>query len=209
MDYLQRRFGLPLEREYEAWIVRQIEAYFKVLGIEIVVFAVSPEDEKTWPADEVVAHKGKLVGLQFKRAHLSSPSATPNNFPGLFWDLSSPTGQLQLVANHTEIFYCLPTFVNREVRPRALHHCLFWRPDDDSHKQAWYCNHDPRVRTKHNCIADAKRWGRFVELFLECNVGRKLAELAFVDYMRQIVTFLRGIDGNTETTIYYIYLAER
>ena len=42
------------------------------------------------------------------------------------------------IQKHEEIFYCLPTFLNRDYRHQALHHCLFWRPEKGvMNRTAW------------------------------------------------------------------------
>lgn len=184
MDYLATTISKPLEREYEAWIVHQIRQYFKGLAIPVSVFGVSPNDETTWPADEVIAAGSKIVGLQFKRPKLTMPCA-PNDFSRLHWDLSSPPNQLQLLIGHSEIYYCLPTFINRLVQDEALGHCLFWRPDDGQDHQVWYDNRRPQVRTGHSRVCGAPRWGFFAEQFLRCHIGHIL-QGAFSEYMRSL-----------------------
>ena len=81
LGILQKKFGIPLEREYEGWIVEQIEQYFRAINRQVSIFAVSPKLESNYPADEVVAINSKLVGLQFKRPHMSSKKGD-HDFPG-------------------------------------------------------------------------------------------------------------------------------
>jgi hypothetical protein len=182
-DYLARHISYPLEREYEAWIMQQIDDYFGALGIPVDVFAVSPADEETWPTDEVVGYDGKIVGLQFKKPRLAHP---PTDFSRLHWDFSSPATQLPRLIAHPEIFYCLPTFMNRRFRREALTHCVFWRPTDASDHRAWYENNSPKVKTKHSRICDAPRWGFFVEQFVSCKIGRPLKGQPFSSYLRSL-----------------------
>lgn len=202
MDYLARRISYPLEREYEAWIIHQIEHYFRGLGVPVSIFAVSPTDEKTWPADEVVDVNGKIVGLQFKKPQLTIPCA-PNDFTRLHWDFSPQ--QLQRVVVHAEIFFCLPTFMNRDVRDEALRQCLFWRPPDATDHRAWYENTNPQVKTQHVRICDAPRWGLFVEQFIRCQIGRKLERMRFSSYMRSLL-LTPTEDREQESTIQMLLL---
>lgn len=54
MNLLEVTLSTPLEREYEAWIIRGIEQYFFSLGERVLVWAVSPSNEVNWPADEAL-----------------------------------------------------------------------------------------------------------------------------------------------------------
>lgn len=128
LDFLKVKYTKPIEREYESWIVQEIEKYFNSLGINFVLFAVSPQDEKDWPADIQISHPGFLVGLQFKRAMIDkSKFATDLN--DLYWSLGTPKRQFYNILATKEIYYCLPTFINRSFNHQSLHHCLFWRPN--------------------------------------------------------------------------------
>ncbi len=173
---LLETLSVPLEREHEAWIVRQIEDYFSDSGRRVKIWAVSPSDEKTWPADEHLAAEGKLVGLQFKRAHVATGS-NPIDLSRLKWSFASPPGQFELIQRRPEIFYCLPTFINRQWQRAALQHCLFWRPEptDPTDLNAWYEN--PGALTPYNALGAAPlayRWGRFYELLSGCRIGKKI-----------------------------------
>lgn len=165
---LKARHAHPLEREYEAWIVHGIERYFSDLGIEFAIWAVSPDIEATWPADEKLLVGCKIVGLQFKQAKLAAGTL---GFNRLRWMLHNPAGQFSLVQSTPEIYYCLPTFVDRAVRSHALDHCLFWRPDDVTDYNVWYDN--PVAHTPYKKVRDAMRWGHFMEALLSCIVGVK------------------------------------
>jgi len=176
---LKPHFGVPLEREYEGWIVHRIERYFHRLGRSILVWAVSPFDEATWPADEAIIAGGKLFGLQFKQPKLGAyPSGTTPDFSRLKWLLSSPPGQAALVASNPEIYYCLPTFTNRKWRREALHHALFWHPSPADvapsvNQNVWYENLSPKVGTKNGNIVRnpaCYRWGEFIERVLACQL---------------------------------------
>jgi len=172
-DLLRTHVTNPIEREYEGWVMDQIEDYFLSVRRLAITFAVSPTEEHHWPADEVVFSSGKIVGLQFKVPHLSPRRPQAYELSELNWHLSKPAGQLGLVLNHPEIFYCLPTFLNRRYHGAALHHCLFWRPVTTSDQPAWYDN--PHSKSAHKKVADSSRWGRLVEDILECPVGLPLS----------------------------------
>jgi hypothetical protein len=172
-NFLKARHAHPLEREYEAWIVQGIEQYFTNLGIEFAIWAVSPELEATWPADEKLLVGCKIVGLQFKQAKLGAGTLA---FDRLKWSLHSPKGQFELVKSTPEIFYCLPTFVDRAVRSHALNHALFWRPGSATDYNVWYDN--PAALTPYNKVRDAMRWGHFMEALLSCTVGVKASTSA-------------------------------
>ena len=168
---LQAQYAHPIEREYEAWIVQGIETYFHHASFSYAIWAVSPFEEARWPADERLALGCKVVGLQFKQAKLAKGKL---DFDRLHWSLHSPDGQLKLVQRHKEIYYCLPTFVNRLLRRQALEHCLFWRPTkDEPNRNVWYEN--PAAQTPYKGVCDAMRWGRFVESMLSCAVGKKIS----------------------------------
>ena len=167
---LKARHAHPLEREYEAWIVNGIERYFRDLGMEFAIWAVSPAIEATWPADEKLLTECKVVGFQFKQAKLAAGTV---GFNRLKWTLHNPAGQFELVRSMPEIFYCLPTFIDRSVRSHALDHCLFWRPGEDTDYNVWYDN--PTALTPYKKVRDAMRWGHFMEALLSCTVGVRAA----------------------------------
>ena len=168
-NFLKARHAHPLEREYEAWIVQGIERYFADLGMEFAIWAVSPDVEAEWPADEKLLVGCKIVGLQFKQAKLATGTL---GFDRLKWSLHNPKGQFALIQSTPEIFYCLPTFVDRAVRFHALDHCLFWRPGDAIDHNVWYEN--SAAHTPYKKVRDAMRWGHFMEAMLSCTVGVKV-----------------------------------
>lgn len=168
MDLLGTYLTFPLEREFEAWIVEAIEMSLTTLGINHALFAVSPTIESTWPADEAVGFFGKFIGLQIKRP--STEQLKPNDFSRLRWYLSQPSGQSLLVQKFLEIYYCLPTFVNRRGKARALDHALFWRPPNPPPFSVWYDNSHGRVQVGH-AGRDAMRWGELLETVLRCQAG--------------------------------------
>lgn len=165
-DLLKATHAHPLEREFEAWIVQGIERYFSDLGVAFAIWAVSPDIEAIWPADEKLLVGCKIVGLQFKQAKLAAGTL---GFDRLKWTLHNPTGQFALVQSTPEIYYCLPTFVNRAARSHALDHCLFWRPEAATNYNVWYDN--PAAHTPYKRVRDAMRWGHFMEALLSCTVG--------------------------------------
>jgi|TARA_R100001440_G_scaffold32079_2_gene50609 hypothetical protein len=177
MNPLDTRFSSPLEREYEAWIVQGIEDYFLSLGKKVAVWAVSPSDEVIWPADEHLVVGKKLIGLQLKKVEYKDNGNYPKDFGRLNWKFHNPPGQFDLVVKFPEIFYCLPTFVNRDLRRQAIHHCLFWRPKptDNRDLNAWYDN--ASARTPYKSIGQAPRWGLFIEQVMGCKVGKKIKTL--------------------------------
>ncbi|MCM3732725.1 hypothetical protein M3196_13720 [Fictibacillus nanhaiensis] len=206
VDILHSYLSNPLEREYESWITTQIEDYFNRLGIKFDIWAVSPLDESTWPADEHVLFNGKLLGLQFKQAKLKDKIPSFNR---LRWDLRQPKGQFEAIQKRSEIFYALPTFINRKWRKNALEHCVFWRPNvsDVTNYNLWYSNNHPSIKTPYNNIANhlnAFRWGHFVELIINCNIGYKIdKELQMDDYLKKIkkqfYDYNSPIKNNNET----------
>ena len=162
---LNTKYTKPIEREYEAWIIQEIEKYFQSLGIKFIILAVSPIVESIWPADDYLSYYGLTVGLQFKKVELAQGKI---DFTRLFWSLSRPKNQFDLILRTPNIFYCLPTFINRDFRSQALHHCLFWKPEQDTiSRYAWYDNPNKQLlKTIFSEIKKAPRWGLFVEQIL-------------------------------------------
>ena len=177
MHPLDIKFSTPLEREYEAWIIQGIEDYFMSLGVKVAIWAVSPDEEVSWPADEKLVVGKKLVGLQLKKVEYKDNGKRPKDFGRLNWKFHNPPGQFDLVVKFPEIFYCLPTFVNRELKRQAIHHCLFWRPNQDEKRDlnAWYDN--GHARTPYKSIAKSPRWGLFIEQVIGCSVGKKIKNI--------------------------------
>lgn len=188
--HLEANFGCPLEREYEAWIVAGIERHFSAIGVALSIWAIGPKQEVVWPADEKLWVNSKVVGLQFKQAKIANGKSSPD---ALHWSLHQPSPQFQRVLDNKEIYYCLPTFINRKVRGEALHHCLFWRPDGSKlkDKNVWYSN--PRARTTYNKVSDCMRWGLFSERLFECSIGTKVKSLAEAQVVeRRISSFVEN-----------------
>lgn len=195
---LTRKYANPLEREYESWIVHQIENYFKTINRQVNIWAVSPKYESIWPADEVLITGGKLIGLQFKQAKLSSAS----NLNNIKWTLGNPKGQFELVQKTKEIYYVLPTFINRDWREASLHHCFFWRPKKTVNYNIWYNNIDPRTTTPYNQLSldpTAYRWGEFTELLLNCDFGIKIdRNFNFSSYLSELFKFSKNDQFSNE-----------
>ncbi len=195
------KYASPLEREYEAWIVAGIEAYLARIGLRYAIWAVGSLQEKAWPADESLMVGSKVVGLQFKRAKLATSGVVGKD--RLKWTFDQPAGQLALVSSTPEIFYCLPTFINRDMRSEALHHCLFWRPDAGKlNSNAWYDNR--AAKTPYVTLDESMRWGLFFERLMYCDVGKKASGSGDVDgltarlsafYQRE--EFFRSLEGET------------
>jgi hypothetical protein len=169
--HLRTTYQKPLEREFEAWIVSGIETYLASVGIKYAIWAVSPNEEKRWPADERLTIGSMLIGLQFKKAKLASGAPGANR---LHWTLHNPDGQFSLVKKRPEIFYCLPTFMNRALRTRALDHCIFWRPTGRNNKNVWYDNPNPDVETPYKKTLNSMRWGLFMELLFQGDIGKRI-----------------------------------
>ena len=125
---LNTTISTPLEREYEAWIIRGIDECYRSMGEHISVWAVSPMDEINWPADEALLIGKKLIGLQMKKVTYKCDGTRPRAFGRLNWTFHNPPGQFDLVLKFPEIYFCLPTFINRDLKDQALSHCIFWRP---------------------------------------------------------------------------------
>lgn len=216
IDVLLPVFSKPIEREYEGWLVRGIEKYFQELGIFAVVWAVSPIIESTWPADEHFLTSGKIIGLQMKKASLCIRQNRNPDFSDLHWNLYDPKGQFELIQKKNEIYYCLPTFINRKWRDKALEHCIFWRPTTAINYNTWYDN--PRAKdnpySKISVHPNALRWGYFYEKVMACDIGVRLS-MDFTPHhylsnlQRSITQELRLIEQMEENItrgLYLIYL---
>jgi hypothetical protein len=191
ISLLTATYTKPLEREFEAWIVEGIERYGQDVGLPQQVWAVSPNFEVVWPADEALVISGKVLGLQFKQAKLA-PGAV--DFSRLKWSLGTPPQQYANVQNSPEVYYCLPTFINRKFKREALQHCIFWRPPAGvADTQAWCDN--PKAPTAHNSLANdpsAMRWGRLIEQVQACVVGRRVNSQEEVDaYLAEVADSAR------------------
>lgn len=171
--------GRPLEREFEAWVIAGIERYFDAVRWPARMWAVSPKKEGKYPADERLRFPGKLVGLQFKRPDLPGlQKGRPNlDYSTLRWDLSKPPGQFALVKAHREIYYVLPTFINRDWRKAALDHCVLWRPKQPrTRRSVSYGKGKRGGAVKIDKDEDSLRWGAFVERIASCQAGQCINE---------------------------------
>jgi hypothetical protein len=186
-DFLRVRNAIPLEREYEGWIVREIEDYLALSGRKATIFGVGSAREKIWPADEELNVAGKVVGLQFKRPSLSNPPGNdPTHSRRLHWKLGSPASQLNLVLNTPEIFYALPTFTDPKYKRVSLHHCLFWRPENAVRKTVWYNNPGANPARSYLQVEGATRWGHYMEKLVRCLIGRALPAGGFQAYVNNL-----------------------
>lgn len=158
-NLLNIKHGIPFEREYEAWIVDGIERYFQKFRRQVDIWAVSPRDEKIWPADEELSIDRKIIGLQMKRTLSSNPASIPQNMQDLHWKFNNPPNQHALISKREEIYYCLPTFLNRDCKYHSLDHCVFWRPETyKAYSQGWY-GKQKKSRAYEDLGAEM-RWGK-------------------------------------------------
>jgi len=103
---LQKRFAHPLEREYEAWIVQGIEAYFTKLSLKYAIWAVSIHNSN-WPLAASILQKLKVEVntpsriIQKTRLNLLSPTNPPGPGPVLAQKIKLLTEPLILEANET------------------------------------------------------------------------------------------------------------
>ena len=210
---LQTYLTKPLEREYEAWFVTALEAYFEAKGRDFRIWAVSPSDESTWPADEHLSTEEKLVGLQFKQAKLALPEVPDPDFDRLNWTFSQPSKQFELIQRCPEIFYCLPTFLNRKWKEAVLDHSILWRPEpgDEVNYNAWYNN--PAARTPYKALNThftALRWGEFYEKLLACQAGIVLSgNRSLTRYLQALRSLLQELETQPEGPIEEVGYAER
>jgi hypothetical protein len=199
---LQTYLTAPLEREYESWFVSGLDRYFGAAGRPFRIWAVSPSDEATWPADEHLLAEEKLLGLQFKQAKLAPNAGSDPAFDRLSWSFAQPPKQFELIQQRREIFYCLPTFVNRRWKDWALDHSILWRPrpTDPVDHNAWYNN--PSASTPYRALtshAQSLRWGQFYEALLECRLGIFLTgKRSLRGYLAALQSMIRELTPNGE-----------
>jgi hypothetical protein len=151
---------IPLEREYEGWTVAQLENALERLGVRFAIAAVSPMEERNWPADEALSFQGKVIGIQFKRPH----QVEINRQPTAAWSLHSRYDQLAKIKKIQEIYYALPAFLNRRMKPAALHACLFWRPGP-RHVKLTIDHSYARSKSLSS--------GEFIQGLVDCRLGRR------------------------------------
>lgn len=165
---------IPLEREYEGWVMREIEMYFNRLGIMNFTFGISPHIEKDWPADEalVFSNNGeyKLIGFQFKRPKLTS--GLKDLYKGLKWSVSDKN-QFDYIKKNKDMVYALPTFTNRNFRYSSLDHCIFWKPKRTQVPTDHFYKKSKSTSKNGYVNADGLRWGEFVERMFDCSLGVK------------------------------------
>lgn len=167
-SHLNLKYNIPLEREYEGWLSSQIENYFSNIGVRCEVFAISPHDEKHFPSDINYFFRGKLIGLQLKRPKDKLQFEFKRN------------QQEKILKGNLPIYYALPTFLNSEFRKNTLEHFIFYKPEKidfgiNQSKTIYYLNalFSDKIKIDTKKI-DVCRWGKFVEMVLECNIGKLL-----------------------------------
>lgn len=151
----------------------RMEDYFRHLGVEVEVFAVSPQDEQEVGVDEQVVFHGKVVGFQFKRPH-------PKGSHDVVWEVGQPDHQFRKIRSDPELFYALPTFLNRDAHRESLYHCLFWRPASRRRygqvRRRW-------LRKNERSMS----WDEMAERILRCDIGRGLSqELPLGQYLTSL-----------------------
>lgn len=153
--------SVPLEREYEAWTVSELETTLQRIGMRFTIAAVSPHRERHWPADEALNFHGKVLGLQFKRPHgVNTGSGTLE----AGWNLRSKYDQMRRIRRLTDIYYVLPTFLDRKYKAAALHSCLFWRPSP-RHTKLEVSESYLRPKSLHS--------GQLIKGIVDCTLGRR------------------------------------
>ena len=80
VDLLNTILARPLEREFEGWITWKMLDYFDEVGRDVRLWAVSPADENTWPADEHLWLPGKMHWVAVQEARIGSSIGSPS-FP--------------------------------------------------------------------------------------------------------------------------------
>lgn len=199
-DPFTTTFGkaVPFEREYEGWVMKSIEDYFRELGLEFSYMAVPSSVEKAEGLDEFIKLGGKYFGLQFKRPSLTS-SPLYRAHKRLEWKISKRSGQHKKIMERSHIFYALPTFLNRDLRGVSLSHVFFWREGLKDGERLFYSPNREKLlypipsisrvsksifldesdqRVLHQIrepikVQSAFRWGRFAEGLLNCSIGMR------------------------------------
>lgn len=179
LDFLTPHLALPYEREHEGWICERIVEYFESISVTAKIWAVGQHAERHWPADERTITDGKLFGLQFKRPYPTNRQK-PTSFDQLHWEIDAQSRQYNDVKQNTEIFYLLPTMLNRNYRRVSLHHCMIWRPTPwhtgstlSYQKARWPCWHVKADDGTVSAFVNV-RWGEFVEQLQECPLGYRI-----------------------------------
>lgn len=173
MDALKSEI-IPLEREFEAWIISNIERYFETNGIKYYIRALMPKEEKKIGADELMffSNSYKVVALQFKRPYVNIENPT---WESLYWNLFNQSNQFTKVAKIPSLYYCLPAFTNRNYRKEALSHCFFWKPNKNEKDGKYYLKQgSDESHSKNNYIKNPMKWVQFIKEILECRIGCKL-----------------------------------
>lgn len=170
--------AIPLEREYEAWLIRAIEDYLDEIGVPHRIVCIGPSIERGWPADIAGVVSGVVFGLQVKR-----PAAGPE----VQWPLDQPPGQFGAVKGLKDVYYALPRVRSRDQRRVVLHHTLFWRP---AHSVGSTLPVSPDSLRHHELT---KSWGELVTDVRASRVGQRLGpDLSLGDYLEGVTETLFG-----------------
>jgi hypothetical protein len=123
----------------------------------------------------------------------------------LKWDLHSTNNQMVLVTRNPEIYYCLPTFTNRNWKYNSLHHCVFWKPiRKNNNENAWYDNLN--AKTPNRKLSDKMRWGYFIEKILNCKIGVLIDSPDNAKkYISKISKEIKELQNN-EYSLYFIWI---
>lgn len=129
------KYRIPIEREYENWIVSSMDIFFKSQNIPFESIAPSPLKEKQIPADQIIVIDNSIVlGIQFKSPQLSNNKKEIED--QIHWLLNKPEQYNKIASSNSlnesmcniDIWYCLPYFLNRKCRFFGLNYCLFFKP---------------------------------------------------------------------------------
>lgn len=185
---------IPLEREFEGWIISNIERYFETRGIKYYIRALMQEEEKEIGADEFLyfSDSFKIFGLQFKRPYINK---NKTSWESLYWNLNNPPNQFLKVVTTPNLYYCLPAFTNRDFRKEALSHCYFWKPNENQKKGNFY------FKKEKNSIENSINWEKFIEEVFQDKIGKKFNNQIELNRKMKINDFLGYIDEKKTTTM--------
>jgi len=146
------------ERQTEYWTSREIEQFFQSVGYSILTIPLSQAVEHHLPADflYVVQPTLKIFGLQYKALYHNAYD---------HWNLSQD--QHNALQRFPWMYYCMSELRHLREAIWALHYARFYRPS--------FVFRSP-LRLGHPPFNPAfRRWGSFVQAFMDCRVGRKIS----------------------------------